>query len=225
MKLRSYLRGLGIGIIVTAIILHFSLKTANGAAMTDSEIKARAAELGMIENTVLSNTVSQGSVSLNLSGDEDRSDTFDTSEEGSVSEVIDIALQGDDETVAGPDDTLSGNETEVTDDGTEVSDDTEDSEPADTPDETVTETPDDSDTEVTTPVDAPVNYVTITVVAGDSSYSVAKKVYDAGLVTSAALFDEFLCAGGYDRTISIGQHRVPVDATDEEIAKILTSGD
>ena len=49
MKLRPYLRGLGIGIIVTAIILHFSLKTANGAPMTDSEIKARAAELGMIE--------------------------------------------------------------------------------------------------------------------------------------------------------------------------------
>ena len=219
MKLRPYLRGLGIGIIVTAIILHFSLKTANGASMTDSEIKARAAELGMIENTVLSNTVSQGSVSLNLSDDAEETTTE------TVSDVIDLALQGEDQDVT--EDTEVADSDDETAEDTDVSD-TEDTTSEDTPEDTsVTEVQDQDDTgsETVTPVDTPVNYVTITVVAGDSSYSVAKKVYDAGLITSAALFDEYLCAGGYDRSISIGQHRVPVDATDEEIAKILTSGD
>lgn len=47
MKLKYYLRGLGIGIIITALIM----KLAPGAPeeMTDAEIKRRAAELGMVE--------------------------------------------------------------------------------------------------------------------------------------------------------------------------------
>lgn len=51
MRLRYYLRGLGIGIIVTAIIMNASFSRKD--EMSDEEIKARAAELGMIENTVL----------------------------------------------------------------------------------------------------------------------------------------------------------------------------
>lgn len=52
MKLKYYLRGLGIGIFVTAIIMGIS---AGKRQPTDEEIKARARELGMIESTVLSN--------------------------------------------------------------------------------------------------------------------------------------------------------------------------
>ena len=51
MKLRYYLRGLGVGIIVTAIIMNIAF--SNKQEMSDEEIKARAAELGMIEDTVL----------------------------------------------------------------------------------------------------------------------------------------------------------------------------
>ena len=180
MKIKPYLRGLGIGMILTALILHFSMKNANDSGMTDSEIKARAAELGMIENTVLSNTVSQESVSVDFS------------------EII----EGDDETapVPSPEPSVALSPS-----------------PSPSVAPSVTASPADPDT--------PVNYVTVTVVSGDSSYAVAKKVYDAGLVSSTALFDQYLCANGYDRFISVGQHRIPVDATDEEIAKILTSGD
>lgn len=49
MKLKYYLRGLGIGIVVTAIILTIALER-KPQALTDAEIKARAAELGMVEN-------------------------------------------------------------------------------------------------------------------------------------------------------------------------------
>ena len=52
MKLRYYLRGLGIGIAVTA--LFFGIYTGRvNRGMSDEEVKKRAAELGMIENTVL----------------------------------------------------------------------------------------------------------------------------------------------------------------------------
>lgn len=51
MKLKFYLRGLGIGIIVTAILM--GIATKDKAEMTDEEIKARATELGMVEQRVL----------------------------------------------------------------------------------------------------------------------------------------------------------------------------
>ena len=52
MKLRYYLRGLGIGILMTVVIL--TIAGAGKETMTDEEIKARAKELGMVESTVLS---------------------------------------------------------------------------------------------------------------------------------------------------------------------------
>lgn len=46
MKLKYYLRGLGIGILVTAAILTIVYHTKGG--MSDSQIKKRAAQLGMV---------------------------------------------------------------------------------------------------------------------------------------------------------------------------------
>ena len=48
MKLRYYLRGLGIGIIVTALLMGFV--TREKLPLTDAEIKARAKALGMVES-------------------------------------------------------------------------------------------------------------------------------------------------------------------------------
>lgn len=47
MNLKIYLRGLGVGIIVTALVLGLS---GRNHTMTDAQIKARAAELGMVED-------------------------------------------------------------------------------------------------------------------------------------------------------------------------------
>lgn len=52
MKLKYYLRGLGIGILVTAVIMGIA---SGKRKMTDEEVRARARELGMVESTVLSN--------------------------------------------------------------------------------------------------------------------------------------------------------------------------
>lgn len=51
MEFKYYLRGLGLGIAVTAIIM--GITTSKSKAMTNEEIIARAKQLGMIENTVL----------------------------------------------------------------------------------------------------------------------------------------------------------------------------
>lgn len=52
MKKRYYLRGLGIGIFLTALIM--GLAKGDVQTMTDEEVKARATELGMVEQKTLS---------------------------------------------------------------------------------------------------------------------------------------------------------------------------
>ena len=52
MNLKYYLRGLGIGIIVTALLMGFASRDQN--QLTDEEIKERAVALGMVEQKVLS---------------------------------------------------------------------------------------------------------------------------------------------------------------------------
>ena len=49
MKLRYYMRGLGIGLLVSVLILVLSGNT--GKRMTDEEIRKRATQLGMVEDT------------------------------------------------------------------------------------------------------------------------------------------------------------------------------
>lgn len=57
MKLKYYLRGLGIGILITTVIL--SLAGIGRKNMTDEEVVKRAKELGMVESTLLSDLPDQ----------------------------------------------------------------------------------------------------------------------------------------------------------------------
>lgn len=57
MKLKYYLRGLGIGIAVTALVL--ALAGGGKESLTDAEIIERAKELGMVESVTLSQLSSE----------------------------------------------------------------------------------------------------------------------------------------------------------------------
>ncbi len=64
MKLKYYLRGLGIGMAVTALILGISFSGRQGQEMqtlTDEQIKERAAELGMVDSSELTLAALQNS--------------------------------------------------------------------------------------------------------------------------------------------------------------------
>jgi hypothetical protein len=63
LKLKYYLRGLGIGIIVTTLIFAISIKS-RGGIMTDDRVVERAKELGMVIPTT----------------DDDGTDTTETTE-------------------------------------------------------------------------------------------------------------------------------------------------
>ena len=195
MKLKYYLRGLGIGVVVTAIVM--SVAFQNRRPMSDEEVKKRAAELGMIENSIIA-------------------DVANKDKEETVSDVI-----SDENTEEISDETSDVTENE---DSGEVSDEVSDgTENVDTDMPT-----DDTENEETDKTKVPIKEnenegtVTITVVRGDSSWTVSKRMEEAGLIESAKDFDTHLCRYGYDKKISVGSYKIPVTATHEEMAKILT---
>ena len=244
MKLKYYLRGIGIGVFVTAIILHFSLAGKGNTQLSDEEIKQKAAALGMIESTVLKpvsdNSVTDNNVSNNTAinnSDIDKEETnTDLSEKESVSN--DTAIDGDLQSDAGIDENIADDKNTdkdaTTDAGIEANtkdDDTSKDDLAETetnPEQKpeVTETNDSEDktnAEAKTEAGSLADNFIININAGDSSFVVAKRCADAGLVESAAEYDMYLCKNGYDKRLVVGAHNIKAGASEEEIAKNLTS--
>ena len=97
MKLKYYLRGMGIGIILTAIVMGFALGGRKGA-ISDAEVIERAKALGMVDpNSGVLTQPTNGDT-----GNEDDSSTSDSSldETGKeISQEIDEELASSGESV------------------------------------------------------------------------------------------------------------------------------
>ncbi len=244
MKLKYYLRGIGIGVFVTAIILHFSLAGKGNTQLSDEEIKQKAAALGMIESTVLKpvsdNSVTDNDVSNNSAinnSDIDKEETnTDLSEKESVSN--DTAIDGELQSDAGIEENIAddkntdkdantdaGIEANTKDDDTSKDDLAEtETKPEQKPEVTETNNSEDkTNAEAKTEAGSLADNFIININAGDSSFVVAKRCADAGLVESAAEYDMYLCKNGYDKRLVVGAHNIKAGASEEEIAKNLTS--
>ncbi len=75
MNLKYYLRGMGIGIILTAIVMGFALG-GRKAALSDEEIITRARALGMVEGD--SGVLNQSKTELAAGGESNASASFET---------------------------------------------------------------------------------------------------------------------------------------------------
>ena len=246
MNLKYYLRGLGIGIFVTAIIMGI---VSGKKQMTDEEVKLRARELGMVESTLLSDMA-------NLTRPEQQEETPTETEMPNLSgetlpvetepaETLPKDTEPEDTSSEGtePEDTSSeGTEPEDTSsEGTEPKDtSSEGTESGDTfpegtePEETE---PDMQPTDVTESENPPQQgsqpsegesngdnqeIIKLTIISGQSSVAVSKLLEDAGLVESATEYDKYLCANGYDKKIRAGTYEIPAGADAELIARIIT---
>ena len=56
---------------------------------------------------------------------------------------------------------------------------------------------------------------------GDYSDLISRKLFQAGLITDASAFDNYLTKNGLDESLRIGVHKIPKGATQEEIVEIL----
>lgn len=195
MKLKYYLRGLGIGILVTTVIL--SLAGVGRKNMTDEEVVKRAKELGMVESTLLSDLPDQTKT------DEVRPTEPEISLQPETSEPE--AGPEPEESASTPETPVAPEETPVAPEETPVA-------PEETP-----VSPEDGNPDIPAG-----ETVTLVIGRGESSTTVSKNLKKAGIVEDAAAFDRFLCNNGYDKKIITGTYEIPYGASEEEIAKIIT---
>ena len=213
MKRKYYLRGLGTGILVTALIL--IIASGQKETMTDEEVKARAKELGMVESTLLSDLANQ----TPAAEPETMADPAATAEPETAEKATpEPAAEPETVEKATPEPAA---EPETTEEATP--------EPAAEPETTAEPTPEptaepEATAEPTTDPATEQESILITIRSGESSVSVSKTLEEAGLVASAQEYDRYLCENGYDKKIRSGEHRIPLGADDAEIAAIITSG-
>lgn len=217
MEKKYYFRGLGLGIIVTAVIMGIALSGGGKREMTDNEVIARAKELGMTENTRLLEPTET---------DESPEETEPAAKEPVKKDVSVAKPKTEAEEPAKaetPTTDSAGNE--LQEESSEQNESAQDKKPAADTNEM---TKQDEDTGVgAAPEEEPsqkaASEVDVTIVSGDGSYTVAKKLEQAGVVSSASDFDTFLCQNGYDKRLRTGTFHIPAGANDEQIAKIVTS--
>lgn len=213
MRLRYYLRGLGIGIVVTALIM--GMTTEAGRPLTDAEIRAKALTLGMVdaENRNLM-SVGGGSASPESGQGSPESPAPQGTPGGG--QDPDTPLESPEiQDTAEPEDSLSPQPAETpTSSPTPTAGSTPTVSP--TPSPALSPTP-----QVTASPAAVTETVTIRIVRGDSSYTVSRRLEEAGLVDSASEYDAYLVDNGYSKTIRTGTYQIPVGATWEEIAKMI----
>lgn len=204
MKLKYYLRGLGIGMIVTALILGISFSNRQDQTsqiMTDDQIRERAAELGMVDSSELTLAALQNSEKQPTEGTPE--ETTQTQEQNNIEAEPETTVPAETQATVEPETTQESEATtEPEPEKTAGSETTAEPEVTEAPQRTQT--------------------ASITIQRGDDSGSASRRLYEAGLVENAKAFDNYLCNNGYSRSINPGTYEIAPGTSEEEIAKIIT---
>ena len=201
MKLKYYLRGLAVGILVTTIILAISFSQTK-KELSDQEVINRAKQLGMVmadsgkiedyrEDTQTETGQSeQGETEENVTGD---TQNGEEDNEG---------VTGDNGTVTGDNGTVTGdNEGGIGDNEGGTADNGTGTEDAG------------SDTEG--------KMVTFVISKGQFGRQISESLKKEGLVDDAEAFMKYLGETGKSEEILPGTYEIPMGSTYEEIVKIL----
>ncbi len=198
MKLKYYLRGLGIGIIVTTIILMVSFSQRDNS-ISDEEVIARAEVLGMV---MPEDETQETSGSTELSGD--------VGQEGAEPQDTDAVSEGEDVLA----DSASESGDASSDNGSESGDASSDNGSA----ENVT------DDEVGAGDEAQTDVYRLTIRQGDVCRTVCEDLAENGVIEDAEALRTYLFEIGYASSMSTGQYDIPYGLTIEEVAQILQAG-
>ena len=201
MKLKYYLRGLGIGMAVTALILGISFSGRQGQeaqTLTDEQIRERASKLGMVDSSELTLAALPNSAQPQTTMEPEVTEESETMTEPEATAEPETTTEP--EATAEPEMTTKPEATAAPEMTTE---------PEATKEPELITAPEQSQT-------------TITIKKGSDSGSVSRVLYEAGLVENAKAFDNYLCNNGYSRSINPGIYEIAPGTSEEEIAKIIT---
>ena len=199
MKLKYYLRGMGIGIIVTTVILMIIFSFHKRETLSDDQIRERAAALGMVmadeasDSGKLSDTLTDDTP--DTASDQNETDDQNTSNENSNQNSDQSADQTSSAANTQNDDNKGKKDTSDDKGGTKKND---------------VET---------------VEQIELSIVGGEYSDAVSKKLKKAGLIEDADDFNKYLSEGGYDSLIQPGTYVIPKGADYDTIIQMITEKD
>ncbi len=201
MKLKYFLRGVGVGIIFGALIMLVAYLTSGASKMSDDEIIKRAENLGMVMNEDLVITDAKEDEDTQTATEELPESTSQVIADGTTESLI----QDSDVSLEGVVDESINTTTEI-----------------DSTTETTTEATTETTTETTNG-----NYVTakVSVTSGMTSTEVALLLQDAGIIDDYLDFDQYLNDNGYSTQIRINDYEFNSNMTYEELAKALIKED
>ena len=232
MRLKYFLRGLGIGIVVTTIILAISHNA--GRRMSDSEVIERAKELGMAYTTAAQENSTESAADTTepetdttepvTTGQESPSDTEAGSTAETESSEASTTVQ---ETTTGIRETTTQQETttqETTTQETTATRAAQESTTETTHEASATEAETtQAENESTETEASTVITYTLTIASGMSSNTVCDILKKNGIIADSGDFDRFLVSNGYADRIRVGSFEVNSGMSYDELAAAFCS--
>lgn len=225
MKRKYFSRGLGLGILVTALLFAFGLLFYK-PSLSDEEIKARATLLGMTETSdrrtssetsAASSATSSASSAANSSSASSAVPASSAEPETSATSAEETPKPSEDPAPLEP----SPSEPEPSE-PTPV-----EPEPSPSP-ETPTPSVPDTPPEPSVP-DVPggntddTGLLSVTISPQETSLKVSENLYRAGIIDDPVSFNKFLESNGYDYNIQTGTYWISPNASYETIAHAITN--
>lgn len=198
MKFKYYLRGCGIGILFTAIILMISFRSDKNQ-MTDSQVMERASELGMItpeatvpetEDTQLAEPTNIEPIAMNTENDKNKDTESVQDTESKDTEELEVV----------PDFDTEEKNTDSKKDASKKDDKSSDSKKTQKEEKIVLE-----------------------IKRGDVCRTISENLVALGMVEDAEEFRKYMQKNGYDHQINVGSFELKKGMSYEEIAKTITS--
>ena len=230
MKRKYYMRGMGIGVLVTAVLCAVALPKKE-EPMSDEQVIARAMELGYVkdEGGVTADDINKIKENEKTTGTPAATEAPDTTPEATP-EGPTLSPEPTPEPPEEPDEpkkpaTPTPKEEKPTATATPKPTATKAPtvKPTATAVPTKVPTPKPTATEAPTATAAPgATFYTVTVERGMTARRVAERLVAAGAVTDANDFVEYLIDANLTDLINIGTFTIPQGASYEEIGKILT---
>lgn len=200
MKLKYYLRGIGIGLIITTLVMTAAFMLHKDDLISDEEICERAAALGMVMPD--EDTGGRDTLSNNKTSPQELLDSApDEKKDGASGEETDKNASGTND---------NKNAFDKKDDKKNGGDDKKNDDQGDTAAKDEPAPPEVSEE------------VEISIVGGEYSDIVSQKLFKAGLIDDAEAFNKFLANGGYDNLIQPGTYMIPVGVDYKAIVDIIT---
>lgn len=191
MKFKYMLRGLGLGILITAVVMGAYTRSA----VADARVSVLK-EYGLGEDNRLpeESTEEQSTDMTTASEPTEQPASRDEEKEAEIQSVLDAAKDAEQtESIALP-------------------------ESEEQPIDTTTGVSDQATTVVST---GEGDVVQIDITRGDDSGTVSRKLFNAGLIENASEYDAFLMQHGYDKKLNVGKITINAGASWQEIAEKL----